>query len=596
MMCEAFLCAQEPAGVDVLRGMFALAREDAAFAAEVEPAFGARQVRSAERLLALRRDSAAGRPADVLRAGLVPLDPAWQPVLAAVLWWRRSPAALGVPGNVCNRVLEGLLRAGRHCVERLVLDGASARVEDPARLPSLAHMELLREVSARFVPPRLPCAQTLVAALARHAPPALTSLDISWAPCCPEEEEEGEGERAARWTAALPGSLLRLSLEEAGDMLRAGLAAAVADSCPRLHSLSLGMDGSAWDEPSAGRHAATLLPLLGAETGCRHVHTLALSDVCLSPRLAASLGAAAAAAGGALRHLTLNGVYTLAADERATPGSMRSLGRGLRALQSLALRDCLHRDEAELGPLLEGMAAAGCGALASLELTLPEGAGALPRACRALAALLSTAPVRDLCVSPPRSAEALTPALADALACAAPTLRTLRLHELTVRSHGTLHHLAARLAECTALRHLSLQLRGQSWQEGASADGTLAHLLQALAPGALDLELLDSGCITHPRRLSLEQAVLRGEAQNFPESAAAYAALRTRRDAEARSRPAWLVVCAGLLDQQERRVAAGAGRWARTPAASSPLAALPASVLRDVATFLPHKAAPLTVY
>jgi hypothetical protein len=513
-------------------------------------------------------------------------------LVAVLLWFRASSVTLSVSSSVEVDKVEGLLRAGRHCVTALVVDGTSAGVpRGPPGLPSLAHMPQLSQVTARFMPPLLPAAQSLVAELSRRAPSQLERLELSWAP--PHLAAELPAEFGAwagadeRWDAPLPASLRHLSVEEASFMLRCGLADAVA-ACPALISLKIGGSETAGEEEVLQFDSPAVLRALtlqhpGAPPPHTHLHSLVLSDVFLSPELARAVGGLPA-----LRELSLSGVYTLAKDGQEMTEALRSMGSSLRRLRSLSVNESLFRDEAELAPLLQGLALCGGGkargagvSLSSLRLHLPTHSPSLPFSSAALAGLLASAPIADLRLT--------HKGLSADFAGGPVSLRSLQLGVLNLAEPGVLGRVAAGLSACRGLERLSLSMLDRL-SHHISTDGILAVLLGALTPHCLDLERLEIGPPVGYGALSQARAHL------FPQSAAALAALHRRRQREASAGPAWCVVMAGVLAAQERRVRCVAGSLPPSPPpGTSMLQRMPASVLRAVGSYLPHRAVPLLV-
>ena len=511
----------------------------------------------------------------------------------------------------------------------------------PATPPAPA-LPALRSLAANS----LQMADESFSPLARHrlplfAPaPCLSRLELRW------EQTYATGrdwETSPLWTAALPASLEHLALSNAGRVFHSGLAATIARCCPRLESLSVGLwDAELDDDREAPLNSAALASLLRA---LPDLASLSISDVLLTAELTAALASLSR-----LRQLTMREVQTGAPEAEAQPepkgegergegeggeggeadereggeggaqrapmaaqsppsppiSSLLALGAALPRLESLSVSLPRLENVDFLSPMLRGLRA--CRSLSSISLHLwPWNLPALARVNGELVSLCGAAPIASLSVScEGAEAEEMVGGLVDAALAARATLRSLYLNGPVLSRPSTLAHML-RLRWCHNLRELRVCPLGLS-RPLTFQDDAVAALVRALAPSMPHLRSVATGFLA-ARPLSLtdpEDPPFSSHRRLASRTIAALAAVEEERRRARELAEGWLVVREGVLRAQERRVAGSGGRGERRvaetgsesenaspdtvagslPRPSSPLAHVPASVLRDISSYL----------
>jgi hypothetical protein len=566
-LCASFLAGRLLPSCP-LPALLQAAVADPEFVRDVSPVLGADWLAAAARYPAGRLFHTSLS----FREGIVPLCADAHPLLAAMLWFAPPDAPLPplwFSGAIEPRSVRLLLLAGRRSLRQLTFDRGACfvpAVDRPAFAP-LARCEALEAVRVRSIPPH--CQDHLTSALAMYAPPSLVSLSLEFFAA----HQTGP---PAPWTGGLPGSLLHLSITNAGRIFGSGeapLATVIAEHCPRLTSLSVDLYSPQGDDATDATDAAALAELISRLPG---LHSLHLSTVFLSDRLIAALAAVAD-----LRCLTLRGTYGISMLDADL------MARAFRNLRSLTLSDFFFETETSALNefLLRGISHAPH--LDTLHLALPSCYPDMRQLASTIAVCTSSAPVRDLCVHVGAVDDASCLALVDAASLARRTLRSFSLSLVSLSERSTWAEIARRLAGCIWLERLVVRpspARG-SFVCPHRLDEQLLAMVQDVAAHAPRLEEIRTGDLGDSPT-SLAEDPLLGSYLPRSQLAARHVAASRRRQTTG---PAWGVVMAGIVAQQERRLRAAT-------AASSILCLVPASVLRKVHGFLETTPALLLVW
>jgi hypothetical protein len=567
-LCASFL-AGRPLPSCPLPALLQSALADPEFVRDVSPVLGADWLAAAARCLAGRLSSTSLS----FREGIVPLCADVHPLLATMLWF--APPACPLPplwfsGAIEPRSIRLLLLAGRRSLRQMTFDRGACFLPEIARpaFAPLARCELLEAVRVRSIPPQ--CQDHITSALAQYAPPSLVSLSLEFFAAHQID--------TYRWKGGLPRSLLHLSLTNAGRIFgQTGLAAAIAEHCPGLTSLSVDLYSPHADDASDDTDSAALAQLISRLPG---LHSLNLGTVTLTDPLVAALASLPD-----LRCLCLRGAFV----RSWADGDL--LARALRNLRSLTLSDFFDVDTGALNRfLLLGLSQARH--LDTLHLTMQSCYPDVRQLASTIALCTSSAPIRDLCVNVGAIDDGSCLALVDAAALARRTLRCFSMSQMGLSERSTWAEIARRLAGCVWLEKLVVRpspARG-SMVCPRRLDEELIALVRDVAAHAPRLEEIRTGNLgTSPT--SLADDPLLGSYLPRSQLAARHVAACRRRQTTG---PAWGVIMAGVVAQQERRLARGGG--AHAAAASSVLCLMPASVLRKVHGFLETTPAPLLVW
>jgi hypothetical protein len=575
--------------------LLAEARADPEFVAEVVPAAPAAWWEEGAALAGSLAVTGPQHPLHhAIRFGTIPHGSKMHILVATVLWFARPAPEIVLHSSLADRSVELLLRAARRSLERIRFVGGACFVSD-ARRPLLALLrrcEKLHTVTASSIPPTHP--EHIVGVLAEHGPPTLATLRLEFFPAYEPPGEDGAPRREA-WTAPLPGSLRRLEIDSPGQHMHSGLAASIAWSCAGLLSLRLSL--AAHDGYPTTDALATMLPTL------RCLESLELEDALLSSRLVGAIASVPR-----LRKLILRSVE----GDDADPGlstALAAFGGRAASLRDLRLSNSLSRCQ-DLIALLDGLrggsgpgflgespslrsdfhqqrGGSAPGSLSALRLHIPaHHEFRFAEFAAALGACLEAVPVAHLVINLSVSDGASVLALASAVARGRRTLRTLTMGCITLSDERCMAQYYEALGRCELLERFTsdtvvgMRHRNNIWQYSSVSDfdPALCMVLEKLAARAPRLAVLQTGCLSK-RPLWLDGADDELAAR-LPLSVRAAQKIARQRWRACTGR-AWSVVCCGLNQAKESRLATG-----RRLPGTSPLYALPWGVLPHIGRFL----------